>query len=230
MKKTKRILMTVTLLIAAVFLLNSANLPAGTVQAASKGTYRAILQAYRKNDYRKVQRLSKKLPKKANEKCARKLNAKYRKAAKKVTGKMRKWRGMENYIPGIQWYVFSDINKNGKPELIVKYGGVETDCSIWVYEYKGGKYKKANGAIYDTWLTTLLSENDIFLSENRERLCRVRLKHIHHKEKARKNNETNKTNHHDPYPVNCSSIFYELSEPSGRKCTGSFHIFHEESL
>lgn len=47
MKKTKRILMTVTLLIAAVFLLNAANLPAGNVQAASKGTYRAILQAYK---------------------------------------------------------------------------------------------------------------------------------------------------------------------------------------
>ncbi|MCO7154118.1 hypothetical protein NIA73_13045 [Anaerobutyricum hallii] len=143
MKKTKRILMTIPLLIAAVFFMSSANLPAGNVQAASKGTYRAILQAYKRNDYRKVQRLSKTLPKNANEKCARKLKSKYRKAAKKVTGKMRKWRGMENYIPGIHWYAFSDINKNGKPELIVKYGGVETDCSIWVYEYKGGKYKKA---------------------------------------------------------------------------------------
>lgn len=98
MKKTKRILMTITLLISAVFLLNAANLPAGNVQAASKGTYRAILQAYKRNDYRKVQRLSKTLPKNANEKCARKLNSKYRKAAKKITGKMRKWRGMENYI------------------------------------------------------------------------------------------------------------------------------------
>ena len=136
MKKTKRILMTIPLLIAAVFFMSSANLPAGNVQAASKGTYRAILQAYKRNDYRKVQRLSKTLPKNANEKCARKLKSKYRKAAKKVTGKMRKWRGMENYIPGIHWYAFSDINKNGKPELIVKYGGVETDCSIW---YKNKK-------------------------------------------------------------------------------------------
>lgn len=145
MKKTKRLIATLTLLIAAIFFINSANLPAGTVQAASKGTYRAILQAYRKNDYRKVQRLSKKLPKKANEKCARKLNAKYRKAAKKVTGKMRKWNGVKNYIPGVHWYAFSDINKNGKPELIVKYGCAETDAIIWVYEYKGGKYKKAKG-------------------------------------------------------------------------------------
>ena len=81
---------------------------------------------------------------------------------------MRKWRGMENYIPGIQWYAFSDINKNGKPELIVKYGGVETDCSIWVYEYKGGKYKKAKGAIYDTWHPTLhnyTSGNGLVLQE-----------------------------------------------------------------
>lgn len=168
MKKTKRLIATLTLLIAAIFFINSANLPAGTVQAASKGTYRAILQAYRKNDYRKVQRLSKKLPKKANEKCARKLNAKYRKAAKKVTGKMRKWNGVKNYIPGIHWYAFSDINKNGKPELIVKYGGVETDAIIWVYEYKGGKYKKAKGAIYDTWHPTLYnytSGNGLVLQE-----------------------------------------------------------------
>lgn len=168
MKKTKRILMTITLLIVAVFFISSANLPAGNVQAASKGTYRTILQAYKRNDYRKVQRLSKTLPKNANEKCSRKLNAKYRKAAKKVTGKMRKWRGMENYIPGIQWYAFSDINKNGKPELIVKYGGVETDCSIWVYEYKGGKYKKAKGGIYDTWHASLhnyISGNGLVLQE-----------------------------------------------------------------
>ena len=168
MKKTKRILMTVTLLIASVFLLNAANLPAANVQAASKGTYRTILQAYKRNDYRKVQRLSKTLPKNANEKCARKLNAKYRKAAKKVTGKMRKWNGVKNYIPGIHWYAFSDINKNGKPELIVKYGGVETDAIIWVYEYKGGKYKKAKGAVYETWYPSLYnytSGNGLVLQE-----------------------------------------------------------------
>ena len=87
MKKTKRILMTIPLLIAAVFFMSSANLPAGNVQAASKGTYRAILQAYKRNDYRKVQRLSKTLPKNANEKCARKLKSKYRKAAINLLGK-----------------------------------------------------------------------------------------------------------------------------------------------
>lgn len=167
MKKTKRIILTVTLLIAAVFFMNSANLPAGNVQAASKGTYRAILQAYKRNDYRKVQRLSKTLPKNANEKCVRKLNAKYRKAAKKVTGKMRKWRGVD-YGEGIHWYAFSDINKNGKPELIVKHGGVETDCSIWVYEYRRGKYKKAKGDIYDTWHASIhnyISGNGLVLQE-----------------------------------------------------------------
>lgn len=42
MKKIKRILLTITLLIAAVFFMNSVNLPAGNVQAASKGTYRAM--------------------------------------------------------------------------------------------------------------------------------------------------------------------------------------------
>ena len=167
MKKTKRILITVTLLIAAVFFINAANLPAGNVQAASKGTYRAILQAYKRNDYRKVQRLSKTLPKNANEKCARKLKSKYRKAAQKVTGKMRKWRGPD-YGEGIHWYAFTDINKNGKPELIVRYGSVETDSVIRVYEYKNGKYKKAKGGVYETWYPSLnnyTSGNGLVLQE-----------------------------------------------------------------
>ena len=81
---------------------------------------------------------------------------------------MRKWNGVENYILGIHWYAFSDINKNGKPELIVKYGGVETDAIIWVYEYKGGKDKKAKGAVYETWYPSLYnytSGNGLVLQE-----------------------------------------------------------------
>ena len=147
MKKTKRIIVAMTLLIMAVFFMNSNKLAGGSVQAASKGTYRAILKAYKRNDYRKVQRLSKKLPKKANEKCARKLNAKYRKAARKVTRKLGKWKADGNYEWGVFWYAFSDINKNGRPELIVQYGSCATDNVIWIYEYKNGKYKKAKGGI-----------------------------------------------------------------------------------
>ena len=100
MQKTKRLITILTLLIAAIFFINSANLPAGTVQAASKGTYRAILQAYRKND--------------------------------------------------------------------VKYGGVGTETTIWVYEYKGGKYKTAKGAVYETWYPSLYnytSGNGLVLQE-----------------------------------------------------------------
>lgn len=147
MKKTKRIIVAMTLLIMAVFFMNSNKLSGGSVQAASKGTYRAILKAYKRNDYRKVQKLSKKLPKKANEKCARKLNAKYRKAARKVTRKLGKWKADGNYEWGVFWYAFSDINKNGRPELIVQYGSCATDNVIWIYEYKNGKYKKAKGGI-----------------------------------------------------------------------------------
>ena len=155
MKKTKRIIVAMTLLIMAVFFMNSNKLSGGSVQAASKGTYRAILKAYKRNDYRKVQKLSKKLPKKANEKYARKLNAKYRKAARKVTRKLKKWKADGNYEWGVFWYAFSDINKNGKPELIVKYGSCATDNVIWIYEYKNGEYKKAKGGIKELWYPTV---------------------------------------------------------------------------
>ena len=53
-------------------------------------------------------------------------------------------------------------------ELIVKYGGVETETIIWVYEYKGGKYKKAKGAVYETWYPSLYnytSGNGLVLQE-----------------------------------------------------------------
>ena len=46
MKKTKRILMTVTLLIAAVFFMNSANLPAANVQAASASSMKKAYKKY----------------------------------------------------------------------------------------------------------------------------------------------------------------------------------------
>ena len=88
--------------------------------------------------------------------------------------------------------------------MIVKYGGVETETTIWVYEYKGGKYKKAKGAVYETWYPSLYnytSGNGLVLQErgisedycetvtlvtlilqNRKRQCHARLKYIHDKE------------------------------------------------
>ena len=46
MKQTKRIIMTLTLLIAAVFFMNSANLPAGNVQAASTSSMKKAYKKY----------------------------------------------------------------------------------------------------------------------------------------------------------------------------------------
>ncbi len=46
MKQTKRIIMTLTLLIAAVFFMNSAKLPAGHVQAASASSMKKAYKKY----------------------------------------------------------------------------------------------------------------------------------------------------------------------------------------
>lgn len=46
MKRTKRIIMTVTLVIAAVFFMSSANLPAGNVQAASASSMKKAYKKY----------------------------------------------------------------------------------------------------------------------------------------------------------------------------------------
>lgn len=121
------------------------------ITAAPKSTYKKILAAYKKNDYKKVKKLSKKLPTNAKEKCVKKMKSKYKKAAKKVIKKI----GMFDYRsdkPGIKYYGYSDVDKDGKPELIMKYGMGEQDSTIRIYQYKGGKYKRVKGSA-DGWHT-----------------------------------------------------------------------------
>lgn len=96
---------------------------------------------------------------------------------------MRKWNGVKNYIPGIHWYAFSDINQKWKARINCEYGGVETETTIWVYEYKGGKYKKAKGAVYETWYPSLYNytsgKNSFYRKEGFQKITAKRLHWSH---------------------------------------------------
>lgn len=122
--------------------------PTQTVKAAPKSTYKSILAAYKKNDYKKVNKLSKKLPANANQKCVKKMKSKYKKAAKKIVKKIGFYNGGEK--AAILFYAYSDINKDAIPELIIKYGRSEQGSKLHIYEYKSGKYKKVKGST-DAW-------------------------------------------------------------------------------
>lgn len=122
------------------------------VNAAQKSTYKKILAAYKKNDMKKVRKLSKNLPAMANEKCVKKMKSKYKKASQKVIDKIGFFDGGEQ--PAIMYYGYSDVDKDGKPELIIRYGASEQGSTIRIYQYKGGKYKKAKGSA-DGWHTVI---------------------------------------------------------------------------
>ena len=122
------------------------------VNAAQKSTYKKILAAYKKNDMKKVRKLSKNLPAMANEKCVKKMKSKYKKASQKVIDKIGFFDGGEQ--PAIMYYGYSDVDKDGKPELIIRYGASEQGSTIRIYQYKGGKYKKVKGSA-DGWHTVI---------------------------------------------------------------------------
>ena len=122
------------------------------VNAAQKSTYKKILAAYKKNDMKKVRKLSKNLPAMANEKCVKKMKSKYKKASQKVIDKIGFFDGGEQ--PAIMYYGYSDVDKDGKPELIIRYGASEQGSTIRINQYKGGKYKKVKGSA-DGWHTVI---------------------------------------------------------------------------
>lgn len=122
------------------------------VNAAQKSTYKKISAAYKKNDMKKVRKLSKNLPAMANEKCVKKMKSKYKKASQKVIDKIGFFDGGEQ--PAIMYYGYSDVDKDGKPELIIRYGASEQGSTIRIYQYKGGKYKKVKGSA-DGWHTVI---------------------------------------------------------------------------
>ena len=122
------------------------------VNAAQKSTYKKILAAYKKNDMKKVRKLSKNLPAMANEKCVKKMKSKYKKASQKVIDKIGFFDGGEQ--PASMYYGYSDVDKDGKPELIIRYGASEQGSTIRIYQYKGGKYKKVKGSA-DGWHTVI---------------------------------------------------------------------------
>ena len=122
------------------------------VNAAQKSTYKKILAAYKKNDMKKVRKLSKNLPAMANEKCVKKMKSKYKKASQKVIDKIGFFDGGEQ--PAIMYYGYSDVDKDGKPELIIRYVASDQGSTIRIYQYKGGKYKKVKGSA-DGWHTVI---------------------------------------------------------------------------
>lgn len=113
-----------------------------TTEAASKKeTYKKAVKYIKARQYNKAQKNFDKLPDGANEACIKKMSSKMKKAYRNV---VKKYAGNKasSFKPTLWGYYLTDINKDKKPELILKYGTCEADVKAIVYSYSKGKAKK----------------------------------------------------------------------------------------
>lgn len=102
-----------------------------------------VVELYAKKKYKKAEKLAKKLPKTANEKAVRKMSSKIKKAYLKKVKAYLKNNTIFSYSEPYLWdYYLSDIDKNGVPELLLRYGTCEADVKLLVFTYKKGKAVK----------------------------------------------------------------------------------------
>lgn len=118
--------------------------PSQTLTAnAAKPNMKKVVNLYAKKKYKKAEKLAKKLPKTANEKAVRKMSSKIKKAYLKKVKAYRKNNAIFSYSEPYLWdYYLSDIDKNGVPELLLRYGTCEADVKLLVFTYKKGKVVK----------------------------------------------------------------------------------------
>ena len=109
------------------------------VQAAKKETkYQKILRLYKNKQYTQVRKICKKLPKKANEKCLKRMPKKMKQA---YLDKVRSYQ-YTSYGKNLEQYFLTDINNDGKPELLIEEGSGEVQYRLIVYTYKNGNLKR----------------------------------------------------------------------------------------
>lgn len=141
-KNLKKVLSTV---LVSVFITGLAFAsPSKTLTAnAAKPNMKKVVDLYAKKKYKKAEKLAKKLPKTANEKAVRKMSSKMKKAYLKKVKAYRKNNDIFSYSEPYLWdYYLSDIDKNGIPELLLRYGTCEADVKLLVFTYKKGKAVK----------------------------------------------------------------------------------------
>lgn len=108
--------------------------------ASAKSSYKRAITYYKKKQYTKANKVFRRLPKNISDAKAGKRTAKMKKAYRRVLNAYSKdMFGSKDYIWG---YYLTDINKDNKPELLVKFGTCEADARLRIYTYKNGKAKR----------------------------------------------------------------------------------------
>lgn len=134
----KKIIKRLIIFTMAFIMLQS---PVTEVQAATKYSMKNVLNYYKKRKYTTAQKIANKLPAKANEKAVKNMSSKVKKAYLKKLKTYGTKNKKNSYGRYMQSYYFTDIDKDGVPELLVQYGAYEADMELHVYTWKNGKVK-----------------------------------------------------------------------------------------
>lgn len=102
-----------------------------------------VLKYYKAGDYEKAQTYNKKLSTYANGSDKGKLTSEMKKAYLKMVKKYKVWKmGEVPESPAMNAYYLTDLDNDGKAELLVKAGTCEQDMRVYGYQYKKGKTKR----------------------------------------------------------------------------------------
>ncbi len=134
----------VALCLVASLFMGSANAQAS--EKSDGAQMEKVLKYYKAKEYTKAQKASKKLPSAAKEKCisnmSKNMKKVYRKKIKSYVSKYGIDIDVENYGTYVWDYFLTDLDNDGKAELLIQYGSCEADVRFAAFKYKSGKAKK----------------------------------------------------------------------------------------
>ena len=139
MKEKKHLVKT--LLTLCILAISLSFAPVQAKAASNTKLMTQYLKYYKQKNYKKAASTLKKMKKSNKDTSLKKMSKKQKTAYKKVVKKYGKSFSPSggNYLWG---YYLADLNKDKKPELLVKYGSCEADVRTFIYTYTKGKAKQ----------------------------------------------------------------------------------------
>ncbi|MCR5666282.1 MAG: hypothetical protein K6G01_05580 [Eubacterium sp.] len=145
MRMTKRF---AAIALAAVMVLSVAPQTTMATGSSSGKLMKQYVTAYKAGKFSKAKKLSNKMKSSVVEPATKKMSKKMKKAYKaKVKSYVKKYGISFDVDSGSEYvwgYYLSDLNNDGKTELVISYGSCEADARMDVFTYKKGKAVKVN--------------------------------------------------------------------------------------
>lgn len=126
-------LLKICCLVFCLGMLFCTNAAAASNSAYNRAIYQKAVSYYKKGKFSKANKYFKMLKKNANESCVKKMPKAMKKAYLEVLQSYYPERRSTYYV----WnYYLTDIDKDNKPELLIRFGSCEADARLIIYSYR----------------------------------------------------------------------------------------------